>query len=255
MESRYNRFTNIYKVEFSKQELEKINELKCNYENLLFEQFSYSFEIFDLETSTHIIPSAKINALEKIKLAIEDGPIFDKSYFDVLRLKGATIQFNDEKFIEFAVGYSILDHDAEQSAFIVLKEIWQVHLLNLMILDCHEKNTSLSSNYLEINLKYDDTIFPNTISHEFFLQTINRSQFKVNRKWVSQLFRFLRSKNDGKNECYVVANEFQFADYWKKNIETFEIKKYDKKTSMAPIDQSSDELLSIKAWYKEFSKI
>lgn len=255
MKSWFDRYLHKFNVEFSKDELSKMEKLKADYSKCLFEDFSIYYEMFDCETSTHIISTSKINALESIKQGVENGKIFDKSYFDIIQLKGATVLFNDYKFMEFAISYSILDHDCEQSAFIVLKEIWQVHLLNLMILEWHKNDIQLSTNYFKITLDYDTIIFPNKISHQFFIETINRPEFEIKRKWLSQLFRFLKGKNNGKNECFLKGNEFEFADYWNRHKMNYEIKKHQKGIGLNGGNVNSMEYELIESWYKEFAQV
>lgn len=253
MKNRFDRFLNKQNIVFSKEEIDKIELLKVDYANKLYEGFTYDYEMFDCETSTHPTSASKINALERIKQDIENGKIFDKSYFDVLELKGATVNYNDQKFIEFAVGYSILEHDCAQTAFIALKEIWQVHLLNLMILEYHKNEYSLTTNYFKINMGFDDKVFPNTKSHQFFIQTINRAEFEISRNWISQLYRFLKSKTKHNPNCHIKGTEFEFADYWNKYNCGYIIKKYDKSTGMASQNSESNEYELIRSWYKNFN--
>lgn len=253
MDNYFEEFFKRVRIEFSKDELEKLESLKVEYANRLYEDFDHIHAIFDFETSTHLPGPSKINALERIKQGIESGKIFDKSYFKVLKLENANVIFNDTEFLRFAVGYSILDHDCEQSAFMVLKEIWQVHLLNLMILENSGINIQVSTNYFKINMDFDSNIFPNATSHQFFIQTVNRSEFQISHKWISELYRFLKSKIKYNPDCHIKCTEFEFADYWNKYNLGYDIKKYHKSTGMAPQDTASNEYILIRSWYDKFN--
>tara|TARA_R110002167_G_scaffold365859_1_gene591661 strand:+ start:2687 stop:3460 length:774 start_codon:yes stop_codon:yes gene_type:complete len=253
MKKWFDDFLNKSNIEFSKDELNRIEFLKSDYANRLYERFTDDYEMFDFETSTHPTSASKINALERIKQSIENGKIFDKSYFDILSLNGATVHFNDQRFIEFAISYSILNHDAEQTAFIVLIEIWQVHLLNLIILEYDKKKVTLATNYFKINMNFDDRIFPNVQSHQFFLLTVNRDEFEVKRNWISQLYRILKSlKFNGKHEIYIKSNEFEFADYWNGHELEYEIKKHEKGIGLDGGKPHSVQNKLIESWYKEY---
>ena len=252
MKNSFDRFKNKWNVEFSKEEIIKIDELKTKYANELYDRFTHDYEMFDFEISTHPTSASQIEELEKIKQNTESSRTFRKSYFDILKLQGATVIFNDKKFIEFAIGFSILDHDLEQVAYMVLLEIWQVHLLNLMILERQKMDMQLSTNYFKFNLDLDTNIFPNAESHHFFIQTINRKEFEITNKWISQLYRFLKSKTKQNPNCCIKSTEFEFADYWNKYNTGYIIKKYEKSTGIAPQNTLLTEYELIRNWYYEF---
>lgn len=223
MKSWFDHYENKINFKFSPDELEKIDVLKTDYANRLYEKFTYSYEIYDIETSTHPTSAPKINALEKLKDIIVDGKNFDKSYFDILKLNGSTVKFNDQRFIEFALSYSILNHDSEQTAYVVLNQIWEVHLLNLMILEWDNNNVQLSTNYFSdkpFQNSWNDQIFEDQLSHKFFdfvFENWLKSEKAMNT--VHFVYRIMSKKTtESKIDNYTIhAIQRDFMEFWNIN--------------------------------------
>lgn len=249
MESKFDRFLNRQIVQFSNDELAQLDSLKLKYQNQLFDEFQTYSEHYDLETSTHVTSNAKIDSLEKLKNEVLEDRSFAKPFFKILSLNGANVVFDNDKFIEFAISYSILNDDSEQTAWLQLLDIWKVHLLNLLILDWEERSVELSSNH-----KPHDPIFFDKPSEDFFWRCVNNYPKKKTKVYLSSLYQFMLFET-GRNRVFklsVTATKYDFAKYLVSNDLLNKVDEATKKTGLPHIDFSNkthnDLLKSIESY-------
>ena len=126
------------------------------------------------------------------------------------------------------------------------------YCLELQIINEMIEDLKLNLKAFNVEVEYDETIFPNPCSFQFFNSVIQYAEFEFRRKWVSQLYRYLKVMNDGKHDIYLRGNEIQFAEYWNGLDLSYKIPIYTKSVGLDSTKNRSVEHNKIESWYNSF---
>lgn len=230
--------------DLSDYDIEELEQIKSHFEKRLDEYASYAKEELYHEIETHISKEAKLIELQNLDNHIRVDLDYNGAYQTVVMPMGSEIV--EKRYLEFAYAYKILDD--ESRGLRVLKNIVRRNLIKILVREIQmPKVTSTKMKYRNV--------FENVNSEKFFFQVIENDQFELNRRYISTLYRFLKSKyGRSKQDVSIKCNELIFADFWNDLNTGLIIKKYQRSAGLASTDQKHTSFHFIESIYHDFVK-
>ncbi|MEB8346881.1 hypothetical protein OO010_12535 [Flavobacteriaceae bacterium KMM 6898] len=226
----------------SEYELGELDRIKNFYQKRIDEYAINEREELYEAIETHISKEAQLIELQNLDNHIRVDLDYNVAYQNVVINKGSVIVEN--RYLEFANAYRVLDD--ESRGLRILINIIRRNLIKSLVQEIETPRV------ISITMEYKD-IFENANSERFFFQVLENDQFVLNRRYLSTLYRFLKSKHGrSKQNVGIKCNDLVFADFWNGLNKGVVIKKYDKSVGLDSLDIKHTSYNIIESLYFDF---